>query len=67
MKINKVEKNYVITVDPKELGYILEGLGDFERLISQCDSPKNKRRLSLRSMIELINDIRGVKKINNGS
>lgn len=65
MKIDKVEKNYVLTVDPKELDYIFQGLGDFERLISQCDSPKNKRRLSLRSMIELINNIRGVKTIKS--
>jgi hypothetical protein len=63
MNINKVEKNYVITVEARELDYILRGLCKYEMLILLSDSPRNKRRISVRNMIEQIKDLCGTKKI----
>jgi hypothetical protein len=62
MNINKVEKNYAITVETRELDYILQGLCKYEMLILLSDSPKNKRRISVRNMIEQIKDLRGTTK-----
>jgi len=66
MNINKIEKNYVITVDSRELDYILQGLCLYQGRIIGLDSPRNKRRISLHNMIEQINDLCGIKKTSIG-
>jgi len=63
MEITSKEKKYLLTVDRNELEYILQGLQDFERKICLCDSPRNKRRISLEGMIEAINNISKPKQI----